>query len=279
MSSDQLVSSDTMNSPWGLESRFMLVMSAVRFFDIGNNSANHEIISKRLPKTGGVALLTVKDFLRYLKVRKIYPKTPNAFRVAQIVKHMESVGLLVSVGSRDSSVGGLGDQYLHMPLESEARQHLFRLVPALGPEFLYNICAPGLVHISGTSDAGNETAGTGLIIDTSCVLTCRHVVADMTVKERQMFQAREYSIRSIHEHPDVDAAVIRVDGPELSPCQGILFQDPVVGRTVYTLGYPKLPGLREASVTMQQGVVTNESVTSLSGGKPVPVFCDLQTRE
>ena len=42
-------------------------------------------------------------------------------------------------------------------------------------------------------------------------------------------------------------------------------QAPVVAQTVYTVGYPKLPGLREASVVMQQGVVTNESVTSLAG--------------
>ena len=40
---------------------------------------------------------------------------------------------------------------------------------------------------------------------------------------------------------------------------------PVVAQTVYTLGYPRLPGLRDASVTMQQGAVTNESVTSLAG--------------
>ena len=33
---------------------------------------------------------------------------------------------------------------------------------------------------------------------------------------------------------------------------------------MYTLGYAKLPGLRDASVTMQQGAVTNESVTSLA---------------
>ncbi len=40
---------------------------------------------------------------------------------------------------------------------------------------------------------------------------------------------------------------------------------------VHTLGYPKLPGLRDATVTIQHGAVTNESVTSLSG-EPLFLF-------
>ena len=82
-----------------------------------------------------------------------------------------------------------------------------------------------------------------------------------------MFQGRQYEITdgSIHGHPDIDIAVMRVDGRPLSAVSGILWQAPVVAQTVYTLGYPKLPGLRDASVTMQQGAVTNESVTSLAG--------------
>ena len=61
------------------------------------------------------------------------------------------------------------------------------------------------------------------------------------------------------------STVLRVEGPPLSPARGLLLQAPVVAQTVYTLGYPKLPGLRDASVTMQEGAVTNESVTSLAG--------------
>ena len=44
-------------------------------------------------------------------------------------------------------------------------------------------------------------------------------------------------------------------------------QAPIVAKTVYTRGYPKLPGLRDASVTMQPGAVTNESVVSFAGDR------------
>lgn len=110
-------------------------------------------------------------------------------------------------------------------------------------------------------------AGTGLVVDSHHVLTCRHVLSDMDVDGTQTVQGREYAIdaSSLHMHPDVDVAVIQVKGTPLLPLKGALFQAPVVAQSVYTLGYPKLPGLRDASVTMQQGTVTNEAVTSLAG--------------
>lgn len=266
MAPNQLFDQNTMNAPWGLTSRRKLVRLACDFFNASKVAANHAAIGKEVPSRGNPQPLTVNDFLKYLEVIGAFPKRPNALRVAQIVERMASTGLLVHAGS-GKRLAGLQNHYLYMATVLEARRSLFRLVPVLGPEYLYQLCAPGLVHITGTNNTGDIVAGTGLIVDTSHVLTCRHVVSDMEVDPQQMFEGKEYVVNgeSVHAHPDVDVAVIRVDGPPLSPLQGAIFQTPVVAQTVYTLGYPKLPGLRDASVTMQQGAVTNESVTSLQG--------------
>ena len=266
MEPNQLIGQDTMNAPLGLQSRCKLVMCAATFFNPSTIVENHTVIGKKVKSGGSPEPLSVSDFLKYLEVKKVFQKMPNAFRVAQIVKQIESCGLLIHAGSTPS-FGGLGDCYLYVALESDARRHLFRFVPVLGPEFLYNLCKPGLVHITGTNDNGDAVAGTGFVGHASYIITCRHVVNDMTINEKQIFQDREYSVdlKSIYAHSDVDVAVIHVDGPALQPVQGTAFQAPVVAQTVYTLGYPKLPGLRDASVTMQQGAVTNESVTALSG--------------
>jgi S1-C subfamily serine protease len=201
-----------------------------------------------------------------LETTNAFPKTPNALRVARLVEEIVSAGLLVPVGHARPSMAGLNDHYLYLPTADKARQGVFCLVPVLGPEYLYRICAPGLVHISGRND-GVAVAGTGLVVDERHVLTCGHVVSDMEVDRRQVVQGRQYEITdgSIHRHTDIDIAVMRMDGPPLPDVSGMLLQAPVVAQTVYTLGYPKLPGLRDASVTMQQGAVTNESVTSLAG--------------
>ena len=260
---------DTMNAPWGLQSRLKLVALACRFFNANKTAESHAAIGKSLSAEGTPGPLTVLDFLKYLEINKTFSKTPNAIRVAEIVERMASAGLLVCTGRSSGSIAGLADHYLYMPTVWEARRALFRLVPALGPEYLFWLCAPGLVHITGRNEKGNAVAGTGLVLDRHHVLTCRHVVSDMKVDGTQTIQGREYAVNddSLYMHTDIDVAVMRVNGPPLSPLEGVLFQAPVVARTVYTLGYPKLPGLREASATMQQGAVTNEAVTSLAGEK------------
>ena len=267
MASSPLANADTMNALWGLASRYKLVMLACGFFSATKLAESHASIGKQLPKQGKPVPLTVEDFLKYLDVVDAFPKAPNALRVAQILERMGSTGVLVLAGHGDRSFGGLRNHYLHMPLESEAARGQFRLVPVLGPEFLFHLCAPGLVHITGSNSDGDAVAGTGLVVHASYVLTCRHVVSDMKVDELQTFQGKACAVSedAIHEHADADIAVIQVDGPALAPLQGAMFQAPVVAQTVYTLGYPKLPRLRDASVVIQQGAVTNEAVTSLEG--------------
>ena len=267
MEPTRLFGSDTMNAPWGLESRIKLVALSCNFFNANKVADSSTVIGKKVPSGGSPEPLTVNDFLKYLEVTKAFPQTPSALRVTQIVKQMASTGLLVHSGYGKPSVSGLQEHYLYMATVWEARRDLFRLVPVLGPEYLYKLCAPGLVHITGTNAKGDAVAGTGFVGHPSSVLTCRHVVSDMKVDNYQVFQGKEYAVdeESVHVHSEVDVAVVRVGESTLSPLQGAIFQAPVVAQTVYTLGYPKLPGLKDASVTMQQGAVTNESVTSLSG--------------
>ena len=175
----------------------------------------------------------------------------------------------------------VGDHYLYLATEWDAVRGGFRFAHVLGPDFLYFLCAPALVHITGTNKDGDEVAGMGVVVHRSHVLTCRHVVCDMKVHTRQTIQRKTYAIseESIHTHSEVDVAVIQVDGAPLTGFPGAIFQRPVVAQTVYTLGYPKLTGLREASVTMQQGGGDERVGDIAVGGKPVPVFRDLQTRQ
>ena len=256
---------DTMNAPWNLDYRFKLVKLACEFFDATRLANSYARIGKKLPQ-GNPEPLSVADFLQYLNLTEAFPKTPNPLRVSAMVERMASAGLLMSAG-QGAAFGGLKNYYLHLPVPREIRRGFFRWVPVLGAEFLYKLFALGLVHITGEYRDGGEASGTGLIVDASHVLTCGHVVSDMKVHDQQTFQGKEYSVNenSIYRHHEADIAVIRVEGPPMLPLQGLTFQAPVVTNRVYTLGYPKLPSLREASLIIQEGAVSNESVTSLDG--------------
>ena len=263
----QLASLETMNAPWGLMARFNLVQMAINFFDANNLEKSRDAIRKAAPHKGEASTLTGNDFIQYIVASGTFPKRPNAMRVVETLQQMVSGGLLIRAGYGSPSFGGLGDYYLHLSMEWDLSRGQFELARTLGPEFLYQLCAPGLVHITGTDRDGDVVAGTGVVVHPVYVLTCRHVVSDMTLNPVQVFQGKTLSVdqSAILKHSDVDVAILKVDKPLLAPLVGVKFQRPVVAQTVFTLGYPNLPGLKEATVVMQQGAVTSTAVTALSG--------------
>ncbi len=263
----QLFNEDTMNAPWGLASRFKLVQMALDFFDVDKLSASYSAIGKTLPHNGKPTPLTGDDFFQHVLTNGGFQRNPNALRVAQLLKQMVSGGLLIHSGYGSPSIGGLGDYYLYAAMKWDLSRGQFLLARTLGPEFLYELCALGLVHITGTNGKGEAVAGTGIVIHPSYVLTCKHVISDMELDACQEFQGQKFTINddSIYRHPDVDIALLKVERPSLTPLIGLKYQRPVVAQVVFTLGYPKLPGLREAAAIMQQGAVTSEDVMTLSG--------------
>ena len=261
----ELWNQDTMNAPWGVDSRTTLAAWAVKFFNPINYVDSCNAISKDPNKNPELFSLT--EFMTYLENKKAFDKKPNVFRVSQILQRMSSVGILHNLGGKLGEPGFFSDSYLFLNALSETRrQGYFWLAPALGADFLFHLSAPGVVHITGKNKDGDVKAGSGFIFHPHHILTCRHVVCDMQLDDRQTFQGLECVVdeKSIHKHETDDVAVIRVDKP-LKPVAGLVFQSPVIAQTVFTLGYPKIPCTREALLTMQSGAVTSESVISLQG--------------
>ena len=261
----ELWNQDTMNAPWGVNSRTTLAAWAVKFFNPINYADSCNAIGKDPNKNPELFSLT--EFMTYLENKKAFDKKPNVFRVSQILQRMSSVGILHNLGGKPGEPGFFSDSYLFLNALSETRrQGYFWLAPALGADFLFHLSAPGVVHITGKNKDGDVKAGSGFIFHPHHILTCRHVVCDMQLDCTQTFQGFKCVVgeKSIHKHEKDDVAVIRVDKP-LKPVAGLVFQPPVIAQTVFTLGYPRIPCTREASLTMQPGAVTSESVVSFLG--------------
>ena len=258
-------SQSTINAPWGVNSRKRLARLAVGFFDPENYVDSCKAIGRPIePKVR----FSGSDFITYLKRKKAFAKEPSVPRVIQILQKMISTGILIKVGSLRSGLGFLSDCYSYCDIVSATPRghgHLW-LAPALGPDFLYHMCSPGVVQVSGKDKDGNNASGTGLVVGPHHIITCRHVMCDMEIDCLQTFQDVEcvVSQESIYKHKGDDVAVIRV-GETMQPVAGLVFQQPVIGKAVFTLGYPKIPFTTGAALTMQPGAVTCESVVSLSG--------------
>ena len=255
-----------MNAPWSVESRTKVAELAVRFFNPINFVKNCETIGKTPKETHEV--FSVTDFMTYLDRMSAFPKKPSVIRVIQILHRMSSTGLLQNLGNRLGEARYFADCYLFLDTYSMTPRGrgVLWLSPALGPEFLFRMSAPGVVQITGRNRQGDVRAGTGLVIHPYHILTCRHVVCDVEIDARQNFQGVECVVddQSVHAHGTDDVAVIRVD-KQVEPLEGAVFQTPIVGQSVYTLGYPRVPMARDPVLAMQGGAVTSESMVKTSG--------------
>lgn len=250
-------------APLNVELRTTLAISAVNFFSASAYRENCAIIGKE-PDLEMIRPLSAYDFTKYLEKKGILT-APLKYteRIRQLLDRMEATGILTEMG-HDSFVQMPKRYYCLKELSTLQRDGVFWLAPALGDDFLYHLAAPAIVHITGINHSGDVCAGTGIVFAPHHILTCAHVVKDMTVDKRQVFQSVECRITKHFAHLKADVAVIRVDKP-LQLVPGLSFLSPTIAQPVHTLGYPKIPFVREAALTMQRGEVTNELVTTYDG--------------
>ena len=246
-----------------VELRTALAVSAVNFFSPSAYKDNCAVIGKE-PESQTIRPLDAYDFTKYLKQKGILDE-PLRYteRIRQLLDRMAATGILTEMGY-GSNVMMPKYYYCLKELSTLQRAGVFWLAPALGDDFLYHLAAPAIVHITGIDRYGDVCSGTGIIFAPHHILTCAHVVNDMTVNEYQVFQGIECRINAHFPHSKADVAVVRVDQP-LKPVPGLSFLSPKIAQPVFTLGYPKIPFVREAALTMQRGEVTNESVTTFDG--------------
>jgi hypothetical protein len=250
-------------APLSIDLRVKLAIAAANFFSPVTYKKNCEIIGKT-PDEKAIRPFGGMDFLKYLKEAKILDD-PHQYlqRIRELLEKMAFAGILGEMGHGSGAMLPKS-YYRDQELTSLQKTGLFWLAPALGDDFLYAMLAPGVVHITGITGDDDVAAGTGIVFSENYILTCAHVVNDMTLDPIQTFQGIECKIVAQHPHAADDVAVIQVDQP-LAPVRGLAFFAPRIAQSVHVLGYPKIPFSRDAALTIQHGEITNESITTFEG--------------
>jgi S1-C subfamily serine protease len=250
-------------APLGIELRQKLAVEACNFFSPVHYKKNCDVIGK-VPDSTCVRPLAGSDFFDYLKKIEILDEPlKHLQRIRQLLERMAAAGILVEMGP-NSNVMMPKFYFFLKELTNLEAEGLLWLAPALGDDFLFHQAAPGIAHIIGVTPKGDASAGTGIIFHSHHILTCAHVVNGMTIDKQQVFQGSSSTIEEYVAHPKIDIAVIRV-AQALKPVPGLSFLPPTIAQPVFTLGYPKIPFARTATLTIQRGEVTNESITTLDG--------------
>ncbi|MFJ9365405.1 serine protease [Nocardia sp. NPDC101769] len=202
--------------------------------------------------------------------------------VTRILAAMENVGLLLP-GGFDLRFPLAGQIYVAngVPtLQAKGDGRLW-LSEVFGAEMiipLYRAVTPQITGYPAGANA-NQQWGTGLILDSSHVLTNRHVVEGMKrdigmICAVQPFNAAAKS--AIHVHSELDVAVIEMEfadsGTGLQPLPGMVFRDPTWADETYVFGYPRVPMTTQMTITVQRGEVVNPSSESMPTRDPIFLY-------
>ncbi len=209
-------------------------------------------------RMGNIAPAPSSDFLDFLEAKKVFSDAQKyIYQVRDLLAQMERDNILVSFPSGNVM---LPKSYYALHEISKPRsQGLLWLAKTLGGRFVHSQVSPAVVHIVGEDDDGE---GSGIVFGPHHVLTCRHVVTDMTVAAEQIIQGKKVSIHKIAKHPVVDVAVIQTV-EQLSPARGLVFLRPEVSQKIYRFGHSRVPcsiPLDNTEPTIEAGEVTRAAV-------------------
>jgi V8-like Glu-specific endopeptidase len=246
--------------PLTIQEKIEIAMAAIYFFNNKNYDDVRSAMGRKVWSRPEQAL-TVYEFLIYVESLNIFADPmEHKYRIWELLLSMSRSNILLDAGIRVGEIVGTGNQfYFAKELSKKQSSSIFWLIPALGSEFLHHIYSKLIVHISGKNGNGDNVSGTGIIIHENFILTCGHVIKEMKIDEDQMFFDKEFKIVCQKAHDTIDVGVIKVD-KQLTRPDGLGFQNPKIAETVYTIGYPKVPMSKTASLIMQKGEVTNEGI-------------------
>ena len=254
-------------APLSTVEKIHISIAALNFFHPMHYEENCKIIKKD-PAKGVINPLNGFEFLKYLDTRCSefdQPlKEPMRYRqkINELLRSLVSTGLLTEVGPSQKIIEK-DYYYFHELTSIQSRGYLF-LARTLGPSLLDHIYSLGTYQVTGITADGDVHAGTGIAIAKRWLLTCAHVVNDMTVDEVQRHNGHEFRITNQLHHPSIDVALLETDS-DLHVVPGINFQAPTIGERIYTYGYPRIPLSKNAKIVMQAGEVSVENMTSFLG--------------
>jgi hypothetical protein len=250
-------------APLPINQRIQLSVAALRFFSPMNYMEMCAALGKT-PLEGRVQPFVARDFLSYLNTCGLLDEPDRyTYRLRDLLMQLERAGLIMDVGrSNDIFLGTI--YYSMKELTTRETEGLVWLAKALGPELIYSLYSTATAQITGINSHGDVNAGTALVVAPNWLLTCAHVLNDMVVDDSQIVCGQRVDVLRTIPHPTMDVGLVEVASP-VPMLTGLSFRDPIVSEPVFTLGYPRVPLSREASLVMQRGEVTSCEVTLLDG--------------
>lgn len=228
------------------------------FFSPLNTRKMREELSLPL-KEGVIEPLCLMDFFKFWKNLDV-DYWPKMQRVREIVELLKSKSILQSRGGVD-----LNERFLFFKelTDREAKGFLW-LGKILGEAYIGHQIEKDIAYIEGETPLGDISVGTGTLISENVVLTCAHVIDDMTVTTVKI-NGRNLEIDSCKSHKIVDVGLIFLKEPTVQQVPDLGFRDSMMLEPLVIAGYPLIPRSLEPCFTMQTGQVCGHIKETMDG--------------
>lgn len=243
--------------PLSIEEQEQLSLDAISFFS-GVNNRKHREQLKLTINHGVIEALTIANFLNWLQEKYKQDFYAKQQKIVELLGLLSSKRLLIDAG-RGQGSPPFNYAYYCMPELSKIEQkgRLF-LGKYLGLQFIAHTTKTNIASITGRSN-GDEHMGSGVLISPNIVLTCAHVLNDMTLDKTININGFSYRIDDSESHPIIDLGVIIIKDPMRHEiCNDIALRNSTILEPIVISGFPKVPRKIDSSAMMQRGEIAGK---------------------
>jgi Trypsin-like peptidase domain len=176
--------------------------------------------------------------------------------IGRLLRRLERADILVDAGSESGFWMGLERCYYTVQAPSALQgEGTLWLTGALGLPFAASYISGGVVHVTGKNKYGDLNAATGFFINSNTIVTCAHVISDMTLDPEVRIGNTSVSIKNQLAHEKIDIGIIQLEQAVDIP-RGVGWGKGEVLDEVIAMGYPPIPQTTATPLTVQRGEVT-----------------------
>lgn len=244
-----------------------IAMLAISFFGaMGTNRNEIELLLKKQEKKGGIQPFSINDFIRYLEETKLLPEADRyRHQIISLVKRMETIGWLGFAGSTGFSFGGERCYHFGKELSTKRRTGMLWFSELLGLRFAVAQLGLAVCHITGRNAKGDIRGGTGVVLPSGHVLTCAHVITDLSTIDPEIQAGyHKMAVLETRVHDSIDVAVITIDSVPLLLPRDIFWDECNPLDEIAIMGFPRVPFSRASGLITQTGEICS-SIIDLEG--------------
>ncbi len=208
-----------------------------------------------LPSEERIIPFSGMEFYNFLQQKYGKEYEGKLFKVKRILSLMERAELLTYEGNSRSAL--LGSTYYAMKvLTTLQRRNTLWLGEAFGFPYLHEKLKANVVHITGHGKDDRIGNGSGFLLNSNTVLTCKHVVTDMVPDERLDIAGKEYAY-TVKTHESRDIALLTLAEAVDSVSNYPIFSEANTLDEVMIMGYPPITGADKDYMLSQKGEVNS----------------------